>query len=93
MRLMQGLGIWNSVSHSSNISATGYGDGTQDSRQFVVCFDLETIPHAEGTGVPVQGGGIVQVTLLNTGVPQKAYISTHYDAVLEIRSQGAIVYS
>jgi len=92
-RLMQGLGIWNSVSHSTNISAAGYGDGTADSRQFVVCYDLETIPHAEGTGCPVAGGGIVQVSLLNTGAPQKAYIATHYDAVLEIRSQGAIVYS
>ena len=93
MRLFMALGIWNSVSHSSNISATGYGDGTQDRRQFVVGFDLETAPNAEGSGLPVQGGGVIQISLQNCGVLQKAYISTHYDAVLETRSQGAIVYS
>jgi hypothetical protein len=93
MRLLQCLGVLNSVSHSVNISATGYGDGTLDSRQFVIGFDLEAIPHAEGTGVSVQGGGVVQVSILNCGAPQKAYIATHFDSVLEIRSQGAIVYS
>ncbi len=93
MRLMQGLGVLNSVSHSINISAEGYGDGTANSKQFVALHDLETVPHCEATGIPVQGGGIVQVSMKNTGAPVKAYISTHYDACLEIRSQGAIVYS
>merc|ERR1711966_507811 len=41
MRLLQGLGIWNSVSHSCNISEVGFGDGSQDSRQFLMFFDLE----------------------------------------------------
>ena len=93
LRLMQGLGVHNSVSHSVNISAAGYGDGTADSRQMVFLFDLETIPHAEGTGQLVAGGGTVQVTLKNVGDPTKAYIMTHFDSVLEIKSQGSIVYS
>ncbi len=96
-RLMQGLGVWNSVSHSTNLSATGYGDGgadgTVDAVQFVACFDLESIPHAEASGIVVQGGGVVQVTLKNVGDPNKAYVMTHFDAALELKSQGAIVYS
>ena len=93
MRLLQCLGVLNSVSHSTNISSAGYGDGSSDSRQFIIGFDLETVPHAEATGLAIQGGGQVQVTILNAGAPQKAYVTCHFDSVLEIRSQGAIVYS
>ena len=93
MRLLMGLGIWNSVSHSVNISAAGYGDGSADATQFCIMNDLETVPHASATGIPVQGGGIVQVTALNLGAPTTAFVTSHYDAVLEIRSQGAIAYS
>jgi len=93
MRLLHGLGVWNSVSHSVNISAAGYGDGSADSRQFCIMNDLEAVPHASATGIPVQGGGIVQVTGLNLGAPTAAFVTSHYDAVLEIRSQGAIAYS
>ena len=102
MRLLQCLGVWNSISHSVCISAQGYGDGgvgdgTAPSRQFVAGFDLESVPGAEASGIPVQGGGTVQISLKNisnaTTPALKAYISTHYDAVLELKSQGAIVYS
>jgi hypothetical protein len=85
--------VWNSVSHATNISAAGYGDGTAVSKQFVIGFDLESVPHAEASGISVQGGGNVQVSLKNVGAPTKAYICTHYDAALEIKSQGSIVYS
>lgn len=93
MRLQLGLGTLNSVSHASNMSLAGYGDGTEDSRQFVICHDLESVPGAEASGIPVQGGGTVQISLKNVGAPTKCYIMTHYDAVLEIKHQGAIVYS
>lgn len=93
MRLLQGLGVLNSASHSVCISAAGYGDGSAVASQFCALFDLESVPHAEGTGTPVQGGGTVQITLKDVGAPTRAYVTTHYDAVLEIRSQGAIAYS
>jgi len=93
MRLLQGLGVLNSASHSVCISAAGYGDGSAVASQWVALFDLESVPHAEGTGTPVQGGGTVQITLKEVGAPTRAYVTTHYDAVLEIRSQGAIAYS
>ena len=93
VRLLQCLGVWNSVSHAVNISAEGYGDGTKISRQFVAGFDLESVPQAEASGIPVQGGGTVQIFLKNITGAKKAYIATHYDSVLEIKSQGAIVYT
>ena len=97
-RLMQALGVWNSASHAVCISATGYGGvptggNAADANQFVAAYDLETVPHSEGSGIAVQGGGTVQITLKNVGQSTKAYITTHYDAVLEIKSQGAIAYS
>ena len=88
MRLMQTLGVLNSASHSVNISAAGYA-----STQFLAGYDLESMPGAEGSGTPVQGGGQVQIFLKNAGVPTRAYVTTHYDSVLEIKNQGAICYS
>ena len=93
MRLQQCLGTLNSVSHASCISSPGYGDGSANSRQFLFSFDLETTPGAQASGLPVQGGGTVQVSMKNVAGATKAYCMTHYDAVLEIKSQGAIAYS
>ena len=92
-RMLQALGVWNSVSHAVNISAQGYGDGSAVSTQFVALYDLEAVPQAEASGTPVQGGGQVQISLKGVLGATRAYISTHYDAVLEIKSQGAIAYS
>ena len=97
-RLMHALGSYNS-SHASCISETGYGNGVANnhSRQFLVGFDLETIPHRESTGMLVAGGGTVQISLKHTGTggkaPSKAYIITNSDAVLELKDQSSIVYS
>ena len=92
-RLLQALGVWNSVSHAVNISAKGYGDGVVASTQFIAMYDLESQPGSEATGTPVQGGGTVQIMLKNVGSPTRAYVTTMFDSVLEIKSQGAIVYS
>ena len=92
-RMLQALGVWNSASHAVNISAKGYGDGTTPSTQFLALYDLEAVPQAENSGTPVQGGGQVQISLKGVAGATRAYISTHYDAVLEIRNQGAIAYS
>ena len=92
-RMMQALGVWNSASHAVCISAAGYGDGSALATQFLALYDLEAVPHAEASGTPVQGGGQVQITLKGVTGATRAYVSTHYDAVLEIKSQGAISYS
>ena len=98
-RLLFALGQFGSSTHASCISETGYGNGITNnhSRQFVIGFSLETVPHRESTGMLVSGGGTVQISLKNTGIgskaPTKAYIMTHTDAVLELKDQSSIVYS
>ena len=92
-RMMQALGVWNSASHAVCISAAGYGDGSAAATQFLALYDLEAVPGAEASGTPVQGGGQVQITLKGVAGATRAYISTHFDSVLEIKSQGAICYS
>ena len=92
-RLQQCVGLWNSQSHSMNISGAGYGDGSAESRQFMIGFDFDTIPHADASGISVQGGGLVQATLKNVGDVRRVFVMTHADAVLEIKAQGSVLYS
>ncbi len=106
-RLIQALGVWNSASHSVNIPKDKYG-GTPagltgptnapsaaiPGDMWVAAYDCEVIPHAENSGMLVQGGGTVQVHLRNVGTSvTHVYVTTHYDCVLEIRNQGAVAYS
>ncbi len=102
-RLIQALGVWNSASHSVNIPKDLYsgvpavgGDGgaaAVNGNMFLAAYDCEVIPHAESSGMLVQGGGTVQVHLKNVGAPVKAFVVTHFDCVLEIRNQGGVAYS
>jgi hypothetical protein len=103
-RLIQATGTWNSTAHSVSIGAEAYegvhatdladgAAGAKDATHWIAGYDLESMPQASSTGYPVQGGAQIQVTLKNVGEPKKAYITSHFDSVLEIRSQGAIAYS
>jgi hypothetical protein len=92
-RLLQSIGVWNSASHAVNISAAGYGDGSAVSTQFVIGFDLESVPGSDSSGLAVQGGAQVQIVLSNVGAPTVAYVTIHFNSVLEMRSMGAINYS
>jgi hypothetical protein len=104
-RLIQATGTWNSTAHSVCIGADAYegkhatdlpaADAAQatDANMWIAGFDLESLPQAQNTGIPVQGGGMVQINLKNVGEPKRAYVSCHFDAVLELKSQGAIAYS
>jgi hypothetical protein len=64
-----------------------------DATHWIAGYDLESLPQAQSTGIPVQGGAQIQLNLKNVGAVTKAYITCHADAVLEIRNQGAIAYS
>ena len=104
-RLIQATGTWNSTAHSVCIGADAYerkhtsdlpaADAAQaaDATMWVAEFDLKSIPQAQNTSIPVQRGGMVQINLINVGTPTRAYVSCHLDAVLELKSQGAIAYS
>jgi hypothetical protein len=105
-RLIQATGTWNSTAHAVCIGADAYEgvnasdlpDGAEaallhDATHWIAGYDLESLPQAQSTGVPVQGGAQIQLVLKNVGNVTKAYVTCHADAVLEIRSQGAIAYS
>ncbi len=104
-RLIQATGTWNSTAHSismgvdqcegkhtTDLSAAHANDAT-DATTWVAGFDLESLPQAQNTSIPVQGGWMVQINLKNLGTPTRAYVSCHFDAVLELKSQGALQYS
>ena len=95
-RLIQALGVWNSASHSVNIPKWKYGGRPADAHpapdtaaadgdMAVFAYDCEVVPHAEATGMLVQGGGTVQIHLRNVGTPIKAFVTTHFDCVLELK--------
>ena len=95
IKLQQGLGIYNSVSHSVAFSQDAYGgtDAGADARYFCIMTDTEMVPHVSASGMPVLGGGVIQFTAKNLGAPRTAFIMTQFDAVCEIRSQGCALYT
>ena len=104
-RLIQATGTWNSTAHAICIGADSYegvnasdlpdaqAAQAKDATHWIAGYDLESLPQAQSTGIPVQGGAQIQVNFRNVGNVTKAYITCHADAVLEIRNQGAIAYS
>tara|TARA_B100000700_G_C14798942_1_gene739594 strand:+ start:50 stop:805 length:756 start_codon:yes stop_codon:yes gene_type:complete len=92
-RLIQATGTWNSTSHAVNIGSVAYGDGSAAANMWMQATDLEAIPHSQASGMLVQGGGQIQIHLKNVGDASRVYIHCHFDACLEITSQGAISYS
>jgi len=101
IRLQQGLGVYNSVSHSVAFSQDAYGggdaaaDGTAgaDARYWCALTDTELVSHVHASGAPVLGGGVIQWTGKNLGAPRMAFIMTQFDAVCEIRNQGCALYT
>ena len=95
IKLQQGLGIYNSVSHSLAFDQDAYGgsDAGADARYFCCMTDCEMVPHVSASGQPVLGGGVIQFTGKNLGAPTMAFITTHFDAVCEIRNQGCALYT
>ena len=95
IKLQQGLGVYNSVSHSVAFSQDAYGgsDAGADARYFCIMTDTEMVPHVSASGMPVLGGGVIQFTAKNLGAPRTAFIMIQFDAVCEIRSQGCALYT
>ena len=92
-RLIKATGTWNSTAHAVCIGPAAYGDGSAAANMWVAGYDLEAVPQADSSGIPVQGGGTVQIKLKSVGDATRAYITTHFDAVLELKAMGAIAYS
>ena len=99
IKLQQGLGIYNSVSHSLSFDQDAYGGKdsgaatTDNARYWCMLTDCEMVPHVSASGQPVLGGGVIQVTVKEIGAPKTAFIMTQFDAVCEIRNQGCALYT
>ena len=95
IKLQQGLGVYNSVSHSVAFSQDAFGgsDAGADARYFAIMTDTEMVPHVSASGQPVLGGGVIQFTCKNVGEPKTAFIMTQFDSVCEIRNQGCALYT
>ena len=104
-RLIQATGTWNSTAHSVCIGAEAYegkhasdlptasANQAADATMWVAGFDLESLQQTQKTSITMQGGSMVQINLKNVGNATRAYVSCHFDAVIELKSQGAIAYS
>ena len=98
IKLQQGLGVYNSVSHGVSFSQDAYGGkdtagANDDARYFAILTDTEMVPHVSASGQPVLGGGVIQFTAKNLGEPRQAFIMTQFDSVCEIRNQGCALYT
>ena len=97
LKLQQGLGVYNSTSHSVAFSQDAYGGTDGDAgvaaTHFCIMTDTEMVPHVSASGQPVLGGGVIQFTAKNLGLPTQAFIMTQFDAVCEIRNQGCALYA
>ena len=106
IKLQQGLGVYNSVSHGVSFSQDAYGGADAapgagapvsnvngDARYWCCMTDTELVPHVSASGQQVLGGGVIQFTAKDVGAPKTAFIMTQFDAVCEIRNQGCALYT
>jgi hypothetical protein len=86
-RLLSGLGVFHSASHTLAITRAQY-----ETDHFIWCTDTETLPTASSTGYNCAKGELITVSMRNLGnTHQRATVVLHHDIILEIRDTGADV--
>ena len=87
-RLMTGLGVFHSASHTVAISRAQY-----EADHFIWCTDTERLPVATGTGFNCTKGELITVSMKNLAAThQRATVVLHHDVILELRDTGADVF-
>jgi hypothetical protein len=83
-RLVTGLGVFHSASHTLAITRAEY-----EASHFIWCTDTETLPVATGTGYSCAKGELITVSMRNLGnTHQRASVICHHDVIVEIRDTG-----
>jgi hypothetical protein len=83
-RLLSGLGVFHSASHTVDITRAQY-----ETDHFIWCSDTETLPVATGTGFSCAKGELITVSMRNLGnTHQRASVICHHDVIVEIRDTG-----
>jgi hypothetical protein len=86
-RLLNGLGVFHSASHTLAITREQY-----EQSHFIWCTDTERLPVATGTGFNCAKGELITVSLKNLGnTHQRATVVVHHDVIMEIRDTGCDV--
>jgi hypothetical protein len=86
-RLLTGLGVFHSASHTLAITRAQY-----EADHFIWCTDTEVLPVASNTGYNCAKGELVTVSMRNLGnTHQRATVVLHHDVIMEIRDTGCDV--
>ena len=86
-RLLSGLGVLHSASHTLAITRAQY-----EADHFIWATDTERVPVATGTGHNCSKGELITVSMKNLAATyQRATVVIHHDVILELRDTGADV--
>jgi hypothetical protein len=86
-RLVTGLGVFHSASHTVAITREQY-----ETDHFIWCTDTERLPVATGTGFNCAKGELITVSMKNLGnTHQRATVVIHHDVIMELRDTGCDV--
>jgi hypothetical protein len=86
-RLLTGLGVFHSASHTVAISRAQY-----ETDHFIWATDTERTPTATGTGFSCAKDELITVSMTNLGnTHQRATICLHHDLIMELRDTGCDV--
>jgi hypothetical protein len=86
-RLLTGLGVFHSASHTLAITRAQY-----EADHFIWCTDTEVLPVASNTGYNCAKGELITVSMRNlANTHQRATVVLHHDVIMEIRDTGCDV--
>jgi len=86
-RLLTGLGVFHSASHTIAITREQYA-----ADHFIWMTDTERLPVATGTGFNCAKGELITVSMKHLGAThQRATVVVHHDVIMEIRDTGCDV--
>ena len=92
MRLLNCIGIGNSLSHASGISYADYATNS-----YAVGIDTEKIPHLASTGENLSGTSTVFLNINGFGttaahLPSRCQLCAQYDCVIEVRDSTVEIF-
>jgi len=92
MRLLNCVGIGNSLSHATGITYADYATNS-----FALAVDTEKISHLASTGENLSGTSTVFLNMSGFGttaahLPSRCHLVAQYDAVIEIRDSTTEIF-
>ena len=92
LRLLNCIGIGNSLSHATGISYADYATNS-----YALACDTEKISHLASTGENLSGTSTVFLNIAGFGttaaqLPSRCHLIAQYDAVIEIRDSTTEIF-